>query len=103
MTQEEIITRLVDQLDFHLRGEFGSVHQNPYKNDIFKLFREAYISGYCEHTSRPLLTGDALRDALQVRWNTGGADKKTQRQKLANDVLTMWDEWRYAWDRMQNY
>jgi hypothetical protein len=103
MTQEEIITRLIDCLDFHLRGEFGSVHQNPYKNDIFKLFREAYNSGYCEHTSRPLLTGDGLRDALQVRWNTGGADKKTQRQKLANDVLTMWDEWRYAWDRMRNY
>jgi hypothetical protein len=40
---------------------------------------------------------------LQVRWNTGGADKKTQRQKLANDVLTMWDEWRYVWDRMRNY
>jgi len=102
MTQEEIITRLIDCLDFHLHST-ASVHQRHYKNDIFKLFREAYNSGYCEHTSRPLLTGDALRDTLQVRWNTGGADKKTQRKKLANDVLTMWDEWRYVWDRMRNY
>jgi hypothetical protein len=101
MTQEEIITSLIERLDFHLDNGWP-VHQD-YKNYIFKLFREAYNSGYCEHTSRPLLTGDALRDALQVRWNTGGADKKTQRQKLANDVLTMWDEWRYAWDRMRNY
>jgi hypothetical protein len=101
MTQEEIITSLIERLDFHLDNGWP-VHQD-YKNYIFKLFREAYNSGYCEHTSRPLLTGDALRDALQVRWNTGGADKKTQRQKLANDVLTVWDEWRYAWDRMRNY
>jgi hypothetical protein len=101
MTQEEIITSLIERLDFHLDNGWP-VHQD-YKNYIFKLFREAYNSGYCEHTSRPLLTGDALRDTLQVRWNTGGADKKTQRQKLANDVLTVWDEWRYAWDRMRNY
>jgi hypothetical protein len=96
MTQEEIITRLIERLDFHLRSGFGSVHQDPYKNDIFKLFREAYNNGYCEQTSRPLLTGDALRDTLQVRWDTAN---ETQRHDLAQAVLTMWDEWRYAWDR----
>ena len=96
MTQEEIITRLIDHLDLYFTGGFGSVHQDPYKSDIFKLFREAYNNGYCEHPSRPLLTGDALRDTLQVLWDTGG--EETQRQKLANEVLTMWDEWRYAWD-----
>lgn len=96
MTQEEIITRLIDHLDLYLTGGFGSVHQDPYKSDIFKLFREAYNNGYCEHPSSPLLTGDALRDTLQVLWDTGG--EETQRQKLANEVLTMWDEWRYAWD-----
>jgi hypothetical protein len=40
MTQEEIITRLIDLLDLHLQGGFESVNQDPYKNDIFKLFRE---------------------------------------------------------------
>ena len=35
MTQEEIITRLIDLLDLHLQGGFGSIHQDPYKNDIF--------------------------------------------------------------------
>jgi hypothetical protein len=44
MTQEEIITRLIDLLELHLQSGFGSVHQDPYKNDIFKLFREAYRS-----------------------------------------------------------
>ena len=36
MTQEEIITRLIDLLELHLQGGFASVHQDPYKNDIFK-------------------------------------------------------------------
>ena len=64
MTQEEIITRLIDLLDLHLQGGFGSVHQDPYKNNIFKLFREAYRKRYFDPFSRPRLTGDALRDAL---------------------------------------
>ena len=79
MTQEEIITRLIERLDFHLDNGWP-VHQD-YKNYIFKLFREAYDSGYCEHPSSPLLTGDALRDILQDRWDTGGTETEAQRQK----------------------
>jgi len=97
MTQEEILTRLIDCLDFHLHST-ASIHQN-YKNDIFKLFKEAYNSGYCEHPSSPLFTGDALRDRLPIRWTTGGEQKEAQRKDLMETVLTMWDEWRYAWDR----
>jgi hypothetical protein len=95
MTQEEIITRLIERLDFHLDNGWP-VHQDPYKNDIFKLFREAYRKRYFDPFSTPRLTGDALRDTLQVRWNTAN---ETQRKDLAEAVLTMWDEWRYAWDR----
>ena len=81
MTQEEIITRLIDLLDLHLQGGFGSIHQDPYKNDIFKLFREAYRKRYFESFSRPRLTGDALRDTLPVRWDTGNeTQKKTSRK-----------------------
>jgi hypothetical protein len=32
MTQEEIIARLIDLLDLHLQGGFGSTYQDPYKN-----------------------------------------------------------------------
>jgi hypothetical protein len=69
------------------------------RTNIFKLFREAYDNGYCEHPSSPLLTGDALRDILQNRWDTGGTDTEAQRQKLTDAVLTMWNEWQYAWRR----
>ena len=95
MTQEEIITSLIDRLDFHLRSGFGSVHQDHYKNEIFKLFREAYRKRYFESYSTPRLTSAALRDTLQVRWNTAN---ETQRRELAEAVLIMWDEWRYAWE-----
>jgi hypothetical protein len=96
MTQEEIIAGLIDRLDFHLDG--ASVHQNPYKNEIFKLFREAYRRRYFESYSSPRLTGDALRETLQVRWDTGGTAKVLQRHHLMEAVLIMWDEWRYAWE-----
>src|SRR4030095_12873473 len=78
MTQEEIITRLIDLLDLHLQGGFGSIHQDPYKNDIFKLFREAYRKRYFESFSRPRLTGDALRDTLEVRWGYRQRNSKTR-------------------------
>ena len=84
MTQEEIITRLIDLLDLHLQGGFGSIHQDPYKNDIFKLFREAYRKRYFESFSKPRLTGDALRDTLQVRWDTGN---ETQKKDLAEALI----------------
>jgi hypothetical protein len=96
MTQEEIITRLIGRLDFHLNSGFGSVHKDPYKNDIFELFQDAYRNDYFDSRSHPRLTGDALRDTLQARWNTANDPK---RRDLAEAVLTMWDEWRYAWDR----
>jgi hypothetical protein len=52
MTQEEIITCLIERLDFHLDN--GRPVDQDYKNYIFKLFKEAYDSGYCEHPSNPL-------------------------------------------------
>ena len=85
MTQEEIITRLINCLEFHLHST-ASVHQNPYKNDIFKLFREAYNSGYCEHTSRPLLTG-ATHFATLCR-SAGILEAPTKKLKDKNLLMT---------------
>jgi hypothetical protein len=58
--------------------------------------RSNQLTAFHDFPETPRLTGDALRDTLQVRWNTAN---ETQRKDLAESVLTMWDEWRYAWDR----
>lgn len=101
MTQEEIIASLIEYFDAHLNGVRGSVHQNPYKSDFFLLFKEAYDRDYFDFSSSPRLTGDALRDILAERWLRGHYDVDEDRLKLMETVLTMWDEWRYAWDRIQ--
>ena len=41
MTAEEIVTGFIACLDFHMAST-ASIHQDPYKNDFFKLVREAY-------------------------------------------------------------
>jgi hypothetical protein len=92
MTQEEIITRLIDLLELHLQGGFGSVHQERYLQIVQGSLQKRYFESF----STPRLTGDALRGTLQVRWNTAN---ETPRKDLAEAVLTMWDERRYAWDR----
>ncbi len=45
MTREQIIEEVVWLLDRQLGSGMGSIHQEPYKGDVFKLFAEAYT--YC--------------------------------------------------------
>jgi hypothetical protein len=97
MTQEDILNDLIGRLGVHLHG--ASTHQEPYRGDIFELFKEAHNEGYFEGTSHPLLTGDAILVTLEKRWiNLEGKEEAKKRRDVAHKVLTMWDDWRYAWD-----
>ena len=99
MTQEEILNELIDRLPVHLHG--ASTRQEPYRGNIFQLFKEAYNNGYFEDTSHPRLTGDAILDTLEEGWiNLHGEEEAKKRRDLAYNVLTMWDDWRYAWDQL---
>ena len=98
MTQKQIIDEVITHLDLHLKDVLGYIGQEPYKGDFFKLFKEAYREGYFQPSSNPRLTGDAFRIILLDRWNTGGDNKKQERQKLMEQLFARWDEWRYAWD-----
>ncbi len=99
MTQDEIINQIVEYLDQHLHGMRGAMGQEPYKGDFFKLFKEAYRGGYFDVTSSPRLTGDGLIDLIKVRWTTGGDEEVSRRAQWMHQLLPMWNEWRYAWDR----
>ena len=102
MTQEEIIERLIELLDQHLKDVRGYIGQEPYKGDFFKLFKEAYRNRYFDVQADPLLTGDSLRDIVVARWFTGEDAEDERRQQLMDQLFPKWDEWRYAWDHYEN-
>jgi len=57
MGREEIISTVLTYLDEHLKEERGYIGQSFYKDDFFKLFKEAYKQGYFDPSSgSPLLT-----------------------------------------------
>jgi hypothetical protein len=42
MSREQILTEVIAYLDSQRRGGTGSLYQEPYRMDLFKLFAEAY-------------------------------------------------------------
>ncbi len=96
MTAQQILVQIIEYLDQHLSGIRGHIGQDPYKSDFFKLCKEAHRHGYFEPSSNPRLTGNAMRDTLQVHWSTGGDAKEETRFNLMDRLFAMWDEWEYA-------
>jgi hypothetical protein len=70
MTQEEILKDLIDHLAVHLHG--ASTHQEPYRRNIFELFKEA-------HTTEWLIP--------QFRHNIGGEREKDYQREAEQQVL----------------
>ena len=99
MEREEIIEGFLDLLKFHFKGG-ASVHQEPYKGELFKLFKEAYHNGYFE-TGSPILTGDSLVDVIAARWHPGYEKEDELKREFAWKVLAIWDQWQYAWDHYE--
>jgi len=99
MDREEIIGSFLDLLKFHFKSG-ASVHQEPYKGDFFRLFKEAYHNGYT-HDGSPLLTADAFGELIATRWHTGDEEQDEKKRNLAWKVLSMWEPWTYAWDHYE--
>ena len=97
MNAEEIIAEVIAFLNSSLPGRgVGNMGQEPYRGDLFKLFGEAYNNGYMNRDARPYLSADGLRDIIVARWQDGTQE---QRDELIDRLCTMWQEWRYAWDK----
>jgi hypothetical protein len=92
-----------------------SIRQESYKSAFFKVFADAYRSGFCWpgdrfdeatdrfvqcKTQRPLISGDAIwlfaKDKGWVRSEMPECDKRNRDIEL---LRTWWDEWVYAWNR----
>ncbi len=98
MTGKEILTAMDKLLDFHLKAG-GSIHQEPYKGEFFKLFVDAYKNDYFRVSAHPRLTGDAIHDYFVENICTEEIDYNDRKLKLLDNVLIMWSEWFYALDK----
>jgi hypothetical protein len=91
----ELLKQLRKLIEVHT--EMGcSIHQAGYKDDYFRLFKEAYINNWFETSARPRLTGDAIRDYFYGDWLAEENEINIKRAKTMNAVLNMWDEWYYS-------
>jgi hypothetical protein len=101
MRSEDIVDKLCSYLNEHLDGIRGFVYQEPYKRDLFTLFREAYRGGFFQRQSgERLLTADALGDLMIDRWFADDG-RNEARERLLGQLMPMWQEWLYAWNRFQ--
>jgi hypothetical protein len=91
MNHDAIVEAVIDLLRHHQDGSRGSIHQEPYKGDFFKLFAAAFNAGLIESTS-------------QADYVSADADHRCRCPRP--EVLTsatwenlrmFWQEWTYAW------
>jgi hypothetical protein len=74
-----------DARGFSMRG---SIHQEPYKGDFFRIFADSF------NQSGKHLTADELADAVADREPELVADKTWQ------EMYRFWSEWTYAWKHL---
>ena len=92
MTHEEIIEGVIKLLRAHKDGLRGSIHQDPYKSDFFKLFAAAWNAGLIECSGRlNYLSADALTDIVVSR------APELVDDATWDNLRRFWQEWTYAW------
>jgi hypothetical protein len=91
---DQIVQEIIVLLRQHIDGLRGSVHQEPYKGDFFRLFAAAFNGGLIEGPGRSdYLSADALTDVLAAR-----SPEVLEGDAFPN-LHTFWQEWTYAWRR----
>ena len=99
MTTEEILDRINQYLDQHISGISGSIHQEPYTGDLFKLFAVAYANRESAGPSAPCITSDGLIEAIGARSQQADVPEHYQKKiELLRKLGAMWKEWDYAWE-----
>jgi hypothetical protein len=87
MTKSEIVDGVIELLHGHKSGDRGSIHQDPYKADFFKLFAAAYNAG-----GGNVLYADALAALVVAR------APELAKGEVWKNLYNAWSEWTYAWD-----
>jgi hypothetical protein len=93
MTRDELVGEIIRLLRNHKDGLAGSIHQDPYKSDFFKLFAAAYNAGMMHRADYPAHM-DALVSPLVAR------EPELIEGKTWQTLCDFWGEWTYAWDHV---
>jgi len=92
MDRKELLDKLVELLQQHKDGSRGSIHQEPYKSDFFRLFAAAFNGGLIDSPGQSdYLSADALTDAV------GGRSPELLDQESWHTLYRFWSDWTYAW------
>lgn len=92
MDREEIIQGVVNFL--RLYKDVGTIHQEPYRENVFRLFAAAFNGGLIASPAHPgYLSADALANIIAER------APEVVNSKNCHDLHTFWEEWTYAWRR----
>ena len=95
MNKEEIIDNALTLLRLHKDGLRGSIHQDPYKSDLFRQFSIAFNEGYLAHSANAnFLSAEVLCEAIAAR------DPDLQEHDLLPNLRSFWNEWAYAWNHI---
>lgn len=111
---EEFHERIVQLLRDHRNVD---ITQRPYKDDFFKVFREAYKSGFCcwlryyvytdngqiepIHT-KPIVRGGSIWSyACETEWVNVEMNPGEDRYKRIHLVMDWWDAWTFAWEQLE--
>jgi hypothetical protein len=98
MSNEKIFDRVNECLDQHVNEMRGAIRQEPYIDDLFKLFAAAHARCESVGSSVPQITGDGLVKAIGERSHQMDPPERYQKKlKLLRKLGAMWDEWDYAW------
>jgi hypothetical protein len=94
VSTNEIVDPVIELLRQHNENLRGTIHQEPYKGDFFRLFADAFNSGMMSRY-HDCLYADALRDAINER-APDMLDTKTW-----HELYSMWSAWTYAWQHAE--
>jgi hypothetical protein len=94
VNHDEIVEGIIALLRQHSDGSRGTIHQEPYKGNFFRLFAVAFNTGLLERTAqREYLSADSLTDILTAR------SPEVVNSETFKNLHTFWQEWTHAWRR----
>lgn len=91
-----------------------NICQEPNKSEMFKIFRDAFLSGYCGTRYKESKSGLIVRKApkksqiydetienyaREHEWINATSSTDSKRYRDLECVKVWWNEWTYAWDK----